>query len=114
MSRVIFSGAMSERRDSARYPTAWTGRLGDRRTSMRVVDASEDGIFLAMSPVPTLGTNLIIEVVVDGQPHIVAGAVVRIIPANPETGTPSGVGLKLFRKPHKWEEMVAQLADGSA
>lgn len=103
---------MSERRDSARYPTAWTGRLGDRRTGLHVVDASEDGIFLAMSPVPTLGTNLIIEVVVDGSPHIVAGMVVRQVPANPVTGTREGVGLKLFRKPQKWQEMVAKLAVG--
>ena len=103
---------MTERRGATRYPSNWVSYLpktGEKGGPFQVINASEDGLFLAMAVLPKMGTTLIMEVVVGGKAMMVAGQVVRHIDAVPGAPMPGGVGLKLTTKPKNWTEIIKRL-----
>lgn len=102
----------SDRRDSTRYPTTWVGSLPNAQDQIRVVDVSEGGLFLAVQPAPPLGTSVMIELVISGKSMLLTGEVVRQVNAPPGAPMPSGVGLRLTRKPDEWRALVRQLNEG--
>ena len=76
---------MTERRQSARYSTAawiyYLAKTGNKGGPFQVVNASDDGLYLATEERPKMGTALMIEVVVEGRTLMVVGEVVRHIDA---------------------------------
>ena len=102
---------MTERRQSARHATAWVYYVGEGNENggrFPVVNASEDGLYLAMEDRPELGSSLIIGVVIESRTLLLVGDVVRHVQA-PPAPMPGGVGLKLTTKPKGWGALVESL-----
>ena len=105
---------VTERRQHRRYPTAWVyyeSKASEKRGPFPVVNASENGLYLAMEDRPAVGSTLIIDLVVEGRTLLLIGDVVRHLRARPGAPMPGRVGLKLTTKPENWAEIVKALKD---
>lgn len=96
-----------EKRRWPRYPTKWRAivPLTDAsRASLRVLNASEGGLFVAMNNPPAVRAWMVVEVDLGHKRVTLAGEVVH------RHLEPGGVGVELMLRPKEWKELVESLA----
>ena len=109
-----FSVCTLDERKSPRYSTQWRAHVswGDHVGIFPVVNASEEGLFVAMADSPAVSTHLVVVVEAGNSSIVVVGEVANRHIKRGGAAKPSGFGLAMLLKSDAWEGAVKGLTVG--